>query len=109
MRSPAREAAPSTSSSSSTSATRTSRVAYRRPPVYRKQREFLASTARYVVVEASTKTGKTVAMLIWLLEQAMRGKPGWNYWWVAPVYPQAKIAYRRLRRWLRRQSVAAGF
>lgn len=66
-------------------------------------------TSRYVVVEASTKTGKTVAMLVWLLEQAMRGKQGWNYWWVAPVYPQAKIAYRRLRRWLRRQSVRAGF
>ena len=62
-----------------------------------------------MVVEASTKTGKTVAMLVWLLEQAMRGKPGWNFWWVAPVYPQAKIAYRRLRRWLRRQSLASGF
>jgi hypothetical protein len=83
-------------------------IRYRRPPVYAKQRDFLDCVERYVIVEASTKTGKTVAMLIWLLEQAMQGRSGWNYWWVAPVYPQAKIAYRRLRRWLRQRSIATG-
>ena len=30
----------------------------------------------------------------------MGGNPGQAYWWVAPVYPQAKIAYRRLKRGL---------
>lgn len=57
--------------------------------------------ARYGVVEASTKAGKTVACIAWLFEQAfVHGKPGRNYWWVAPVYPQARIAYRRLKRGL---------
>lgn len=28
----------------------------------------------------------------------MQGKAGYNYWWIAPIYPQAKIAYRRLKR-----------
>ena len=48
--------------------------------------------------------------LVWLLTKAWNeGKPGRNYWWVAPVYPQAKIAYRRLRFWLFRASKQAGF
>jgi phage FluMu gp28-like protein len=28
----------------------------------------------------------------------MAGKAGQNYWWVAPVYTQAEIAYRRMKR-----------
>ena len=36
--------------------------------------------------------------LAWLFELALQGKPGRNYWWIAPVYPQAEIAYRRLKR-----------
>jgi len=30
----------------------------------------------------------------------MSGLPGQAFWWVAPVYPQAKIAFRRLKRGL---------
>jgi len=30
----------------------------------------------------------------------MAGKAGQNFWWVAPVYPQAEIAYRRMKRGL---------
>ena len=43
------------------------------------------------------KSGKTVACIIWLVEQALAGKPGRHYWWIAPVYPQAAIAYARLK------------
>ena len=28
----------------------------------------------------------------------MHGRPGQAFWWLSPVYPQAKIAYRRLKR-----------
>jgi hypothetical protein len=56
--------------------------------------------ARYTVVEASTKSGKTVACAVWILEQAMRGHPGQNFWWVAPTYPVARVAFTRLVRWL---------
>jgi hypothetical protein len=30
----------------------------------------------------------------------MAGKAGQNFWWVAPVYPQAEIAFRRMKRGL---------
>lgn len=74
-------------------------VVYQRPPLYAKQAAFLFTDARYSIVEASTKTGKTVGCLAWLFEQAaIRGQPGHNYWWVAPTFPVAKIAFRRMKR-----------
>jgi hypothetical protein len=73
---------------------------YTRPNLYPLQRAFVDSAKRYAVVEASTKTGKTVACLLWIFEQALNGKPGRQYWWVAPTYQVAGIAHRRLCAWL---------
>jgi len=54
---------------------------------------------RFSFTEASTKSGKTIGALSWLIELAvMSGKPGREYWWVAPIIPQSKIAYRRAKR-----------
>lgn len=36
--------------------------------------------------------------MLWLVFE--QGRDSRNYWWVAPVYPQAKIAYRRMKRML---------
>lgn len=80
-------------------------IEFVRPALYRKQREAIfdavdlnGDPARYAIVEASTKAGKTVGCMAWLAEQAfMNGGINRNFWWVAPVYPQAKIAFRRLR------------
>jgi hypothetical protein len=52
------------------------------------------------VVEATTKSGKTVACMAWLLEQAVQGKAGQNFWWIAPIFSQAKIPFRRIKRGL---------
>lgn len=71
---------------------------YRRPPLYKKQEDAIFCDARYGVIEASTKSGKTHGCILWIFEKALEGKPGYNYWWVAPVFPQTKIAYRRLKR-----------
>ena len=61
---------------------------------------------RYGFIEASTKSGKTYGALAWLVEQAwVFGRPGRNYWWIAPVYAQARIAYRRLKRALKPKDV----
>lgn len=83
-------------------------IEYVRPWLYDKQRRAIfdaidpnGAPARYAVVEASTKAGKTVGCMAWLMEQAfIHGREGRNYWWVAPVYPQAKIAFRRIKRGL---------
>jgi hypothetical protein len=73
---------------------------YTRPKLYDKQREAIFHDKRYGMVEASTKAGKTLGCIVWLFEQALQGKAGDNYWWVAPIFPQAKIAYRRLKRFM---------
>jgi len=72
-------------------------VNYKRPLLYPLQEQALFDPHRYSIIEASTKSGKTTGAIAWLMEQAMMGHVGQNFWWVAPVYGQAKIAYRRMR------------
>jgi len=74
------------------------RFAWRRPPLYPKQQAAIFQPTRLVVVEASTKSGKTAGCAAWFVEEACRGQPGWHYWWVAPIRTVAKIAWRRIRR-----------
>jgi hypothetical protein len=75
----------------------TASIEYERPWLYPKQLEAIYDPARYCLIEASTKSGKTVGCLAWITELAWLGQRGENYWWVAPSYGQAKIAYRRLK------------
>ena len=82
-------------------------LVYQRPWMYDRQREAIFAAERIAVIEASTKSGKTVGCMVWLAEKAMEGRAGRNYWWVAPVYPQAKIAFRRLKRGLPPQAACA--
>ncbi len=71
---------------------------YERPWLYAAQERAIFCTERYGVVEASTKAGKTVGCMAWLVEQAViHGARNRNFWWIAPVYPQAKIAFRRIK------------
>jgi hypothetical protein len=74
------------------------RFIYERPPLYPKQEAALFTPARYGLIEASTKSGKTVGAMAWLFEQAVRGRSGDNFWWVAPVSAQAAIAFDRFKK-----------
>ena len=75
------------------------RLQVRLPGLYRKQREAIFNPARYVVIEASTKSGKTHGALLWLLWIGLElGREGRAFWWIAPTTAQAKIAYGRLKR-----------
>lgn len=78
---------------------------YQRPFIYPKQLEAIfepldtaGELARYGLIEASTKTGKTLGCIIWLFEQAYcYGAANRNYWWIAPSFSQAEIAFRRMK------------
>ena len=74
----------------------TLKIKYKRPFVYPFQAKILDSDKRYTVTEASTKVGKTASHIIWLLEQSLNLKANQSVWWVAPVYGQAEIAFRRM-------------
>ena len=77
--------------------------------------------ARFTIVEATTKAGKTVGCIVWLFEQSISdygsfyvdpdgklqstterllNKEGYYYWWVAPTHAVAKIAFRRFKRYI---------
>lgn len=79
---------------------------YVRPKLYAKQtaaffepKDVQGNPARYSWIEGSTKSGKTVSCMAWLFEQALFiGKPGREFWWVAPVSGQAEIAFNRMKR-----------
>ena len=75
----------------------TAALTYTRPALYPKQSEAFFHGQRYGLTEASTKAGKTVAAIAWILECAFAGHKGQNFWWVAPVSDQAKIAYTRIK------------
>lgn len=52
--------------------------------------------ARYAFCEASTKSGKSAGCLIWQGHQVLERQG--IHWWVAPVYAQAKIMFKRARK-----------
>lgn len=78
------------------------------PPLYDKQRRAIYSSARYVWIEASTKSGKTAGCIVWQMDQFLQDTVGREHWWVAPVSGQAKIAYRRGKKMLQRAFRKAG-
>lgn len=66
------------------------------PQMYPKQRAAMYEPKRISVIEAGTKCGKTVSALEWLLGRGFEGEEGQNFWWIAPVFGQAEIGYRRM-------------
>lgn len=71
---------------------------FHRPFLYPKQEAAIFDEHRYSLIEATTKAGKTAGCITWLVQKALEGRDGWNYWWVAPVSDQALIAFRRMMR-----------
>lgn len=71
-------------------------IQYQRPWLTDYQLDAFFTEKRYSLIEGSSKGGKTAPALVWLFERAaLHGAAGRAYWWVAPVYTQADIAYRR--------------
>ncbi len=72
---------------------------YQRPKLYKLQSEAFFNDFRYAWIEGSTKSGKTVSCMAWIVEEAIfLGKEGREFWWVAPVSSVASIAFKRLKR-----------
>jgi len=80
------------------------KIHYTRPAIinqYAKQRQFLDNPERFTIVEATTKAGKTSGCIVWLYGEAIQGRDGDNYWWVAPTSKICRIAFRRFKRFMR--------
>jgi predicted phage terminase large subunit-like protein len=74
------------------------KVTIKKPTFTDYQNAILNSDKRFTITEASTKCGKTFSHIFWLFEEAHKGKSGDEFWWIAPVYSQAEIAFKRLQR-----------
>jgi phage FluMu gp28-like protein len=85
----------------------TKQIHYQRPQLANYQIDALFNDSRYAIVESSTKAGKTAACLVWIIEQALQGKSGQDFWWIAPIYGQCRIAFRRLKAGLPREAFEA--
>jgi hypothetical protein len=86
-------------------------VNYVRPFLYPKQEKAIFTPKRWTLCEASTKSGKTVASILRIIEWGLFGTgftkdihdkvvpigPGQHFWWVAPVSDQARIAFTRVK------------
>lgn len=84
---------------------------YTRPFLYPKQEAAIFTPKRWALCEASTKSGKTIASIVRIIEWSLFGNgrtkdihgnlvpvgPGQHYWWVAPVSDQARIAFTRVK------------
>lgn len=70
-----------------------------KPKLTSYQNDFLYNGSRFTFTEASTKIGKTFSHIWWLFERAHAewNKPNYNHWWIAPVYSQTEIAFKRLK------------
>ena len=83
------------------------RLVIEKPSLTTYQQDFLYNPARFTATESSTKAGKTFAHIYWIFERAHEpwNKLGYNHWWVAPVYYQAKIAFKRLKNIVKKSGV----
>ena len=72
-------------------------INYQRPFLTTYQEAILDAPERYTITAAATKCGKTASHIIWIFEQALQLKDNQSVWWIAPVYQQAEIAFRRMK------------
>lgn len=70
------------------------------PDLYAKQAAIFYAAERVSVCDASTKAGKSVGALTWLLYRALNVSPGASHLYVSAIYAQAKVMFERLCRWL---------
>lgn len=75
-----------------------SELIIKKPNLTKYQEEILYCDARFTITEASTKIGKTFSHIWWIFEKAHQpwNKVNYNHWWVAPVYSQTEIAFKRI-------------
>jgi hypothetical protein len=63
------------------------------PPLHKTQREFVDDPARFVIAACGSKFGKTYGLANWIIREAWNKEQG-LFWWCAPVYKQAQIAFK---------------
>ena len=82
-------------------------IRIRMPALYPKQYAAVFDAHRISCIEASTKAGKTLGCIVWQGARVLSDTRAREHWWVAPVFGQAEIAYRRVLRMFPREEYTA--
>jgi len=77
-------------------------VALHLPKLYARQHEAFFNDSRISCTEATTKAGKSVGALTWLMHYGTTQAIGQSLLWCSPVYSQARVMFDRMVRWLLR-------
>lgn len=75
-------------------------VTLRLPSLYPKQKAAFFGPERISCTEATTKAGKSVGALVWLMHYGTTRAVGKSLLWCSPVYSQARVMFDRMVRWM---------
>lgn len=70
------------------------------PALYAKQYDCFYGPERFAATEATTKSGKSVGGIHWLITQTLEDPLKMASLWVSPAYSHAQAMFERLERWM---------
>lgn len=80
----------------------TANITYERPSwLVPHQLQILNDGSELICVEGGTKSGKTAAMAILAIEEALQGSYGDEVYWIAPVSSQAKVGFEYVKEFIK--------
>lgn len=85
----------------------TIQLEYKRCWLYPKQLEIVDNDSKYSLILASTKSGKTYSMVIWLIEKALFNGDNRSYCWLSPTFRTSEIAFELAKKLLRNTDLKA--
>ena len=70
------------------------------PTLYKKQYECFYGPERFKATEATTKSGKSVGAIHYLVSESINDPKKLAALWCSPEYPHARAMFERLERWM---------
>lgn len=70
------------------------------PSLYEGQRNCFYGPERFAITEATTKSGKSVGAMHWLISETLNDPLKMASLWLSPAYSHAQSMFERLERWL---------
>lgn len=72
----------------------------RLPELYKMQYDCFYGDSRFAITEATTKSGKSVGAIHWIITESLRDPEKRASLWLSPAYAHCQAMFDRLERWL---------
>lgn len=70
------------------------------PELYQMQQDCFYGDSRFSITEATTKSGKSVGAIHWLISETLNDPQKMASLWLSPAFPHAERMFERLERWM---------